>query len=77
MSELKSVIASRELTCLIDGHRNEGQVRLGEPYAENGAYKCAYEIVIGNDSTVLGIQEVDGIQALRLAHLWSAQHCVS
>ena len=67
MSELSRVIASRSLTCLTDGHRKEVRVNLGEPFADNGAFTCPYEIVIGNDSSVLAIQGIDGIQALQLA----------
>jgi hypothetical protein len=67
MSGLDRVIASRLLTCLIDGHRQEVQVNLGEPYEGNGAFTCAYEIVIGDHSTIHEIVGFDGVQALQLA----------
>jgi hypothetical protein len=37
MSGLDRVIASRLLTCVIDGNRQEVQVNLGEPFDDNGA----------------------------------------
>ena len=67
MSGLDKVIASRLLTCVIDGQRQEVRVNLGEPFEDNGAFTCAYEIVIANDSTVHMIMGLDGIQALQLA----------
>lgn len=67
MNGLDRVIASRLLTCVIDGHRQEVQVNLGEPYDDEGAVTCPYEIVIGNDSTIHAITGLDGIQALQLA----------
>ena len=67
MSALDRVIASRFLTCVIDGHRQEVRVNLGEPVDDNGAFTCAYEIVISNHSTVHEITGIDGIQALQLA----------
>ena len=67
MSGLDKVIASRLLTCVIDGHQQEVYVNLGEPYDDEGAFTCPYEIVIGNDSTIHAITGVDGIQALQLA----------
>ena len=67
MGGMERVIASRSLTCVIDGHRQEVRVNLGEPYDGHGAVSCAYEIVIGNESTVHEIIGFDGIQALQLA----------
>jgi hypothetical protein len=67
MSKLDRVISSRLLTCAIDGHRQEVQVNLGEPFEDNGAFTCPYEIVIGSQSTILEITGIDGIQALQLA----------
>jgi hypothetical protein len=67
MSGLDRVIASRLLTCVIDGHRQEVRVNLGEPYDGNGAVTCAYEIVFGDQSTIHEIVGIDGIQALELA----------
>src|SRR5258708_34928537 len=67
MSGLERIIASRLLTCVIDGRRQEVQVNLGEPFEDNGAFTCAYEIVISNHSTLLMISGIDGMQALQLA----------
>lgn len=67
MSRLDKVIASRLLTCMIDGQRQEVQVHLGQPYEGHGAMTCAYEIVIGDRSTMHEIVGLDGIQALQLA----------
>lgn len=67
MSELESVVASRMLTCVIDGQRQEVQINLGQPYDAHGAVACAYEIVIRNASTIHEIVGIDGIQALELA----------
>lgn len=67
MSGLNRVIANRLLTCLIDGHQQEVQVNLGEPFEDNGAFTCPFEIVIGTQSTILGITGIDGVQALQLA----------
>lgn len=67
MSGLGRVIATRLLTCVIDGHRQEVQVNLGEPYDGNGAVTCAYEIVIGDHSAIHEIVGFDGIHALQLA----------
>jgi hypothetical protein len=67
MSGLDNVVASRLLTCVIDGHPQEVQVNLGMPYDDHGAFTCRYEIVIGHNSTVLAIEGFDGIQALQLA----------
>ena len=67
MSTLDKVIASRLLTCTIDGHPQEVRINLGEPFEDNGAFTCPYEIVIGGQSTVLEITGIDGIQALQLA----------
>jgi hypothetical protein len=67
MSGLDRVVASRLLTCVIDGRRQEVQVNLGEPYDGNGAVTCASEIVIGDHSTIHEIVGIDGIQALQLA----------
>ena len=75
MSGIDRVIASRLLTCVIDGHRQEVQLNLGEPYDGNGAVTCAYEIVIGDHST---IHEIVGLMVFRLynSHCsWSALHC--
>lgn len=67
MSGLDRILANRLLTCVIDGHRQEVHVNLGVPFDDNGAFTCAYEIIIGNDSTVHAITGIDGIQALQLA----------
>ena len=67
MSGLDKVIASRQLTCLIDGHRQEVEVNLGESFADNGAVTCQYEILVGSESTVLGVSGIDGVQAIQLA----------
>jgi hypothetical protein len=67
MSRLINVIASRLLTCVIDGHLQEVQVNLGMPYEDDGAFVCPYEIVIDNESTGRAIVGFDGIQALQLA----------
>lgn len=67
MSGLNRVVASRLLTCVIDAHRKEVQINLGEPYDANGGATCAYEIVIGDHSTIHEIVGIDGIQALQLA----------
>jgi uncharacterized protein DUF6968 len=68
MNGIDKVIASRSLTCVIDGQRQKVQVNLGEPYDDgNGAVTCAYEIVIGDQPTTHEIVGIDGIQALQLA----------
>jgi hypothetical protein len=67
MSGLNKIIASRLLTCLIDGQRQEVVINLGEPFADNGAVTCPYEILIGSGSTVLGVSGIDGVQAIQLA----------
>lgn len=70
MSGLHRVVASRLLTCLIDAHRKEVQINLGEPYDANGAVTCAYEIVIGDHSTIHEIV----FRHFNLLCSWSALH---
>ena len=67
MSKLDRVIASRVLTAVIDGQRQDVQINLGQPYQDHDAVTCAYEIVVGNASTVHEVVGIDGIQALELA----------
>src|SRR3569833_653935 len=67
MSKLDRVIASRVLTAVIDGQRQDVQINLGQPYQDHDAVTCAYEIVVGNASTVHEVVGIDGIQALVLA----------
>jgi hypothetical protein len=60
-------IARRSLTCLLEGHRQQVEVALRQPYAKDDIFVCEYEIIIGGIGRAYKIIGIDGIQAIQLS----------
>jgi hypothetical protein len=67
MKSVGKPVASRILTCIHKGAREEVAVRVGQPREEDGYFSCEYEISLAGATQTYKIAGMDGIHALQLA----------
>ena len=64
---IENPIASRVLSCQIEGKSEQVIVRLGLPAEENNCFTCEYEISVAGKSEAYQIIGLDSVHALQLA----------
>ena len=64
---IRNPVASRVLNCLLEGKKEEVDIRLGLPWQEDDHFICEYEISFSGRSEAYRIIGLDGIHAFQLA----------
>lgn len=77
MKRIGNPVASRILTCMYKGVREEVIVGLGQPREEGTYFSCEYEISLAGVTETYKIAGLDGIHALQLAMFMAGSALVS